>query len=467
VGSVLKFAARAAIWRATPNPGVVGLPSLLMWIIGLALIRVALQFLAAGPSGGFNPYGLNAVVAWLALELAVAALFVRAAVRASVLSAMFALLIIAELAAGAAKLGITRLPSLSAPSGSWNDPLAPMAIFAAISLWWIGAMVAVLRSFTPGWRPAVVGRVVALWIALLVATALVPHAPVFVARDFDIRTANWWESVHARFLAVAANAGAAHGKATPFERAQRSLLQAEVAGLAPPAKAATNIYALGIAGWADQDVFMKELDGGLAAFGEILPIKGRTLRLVNHRETLESLPLANRENFGAAVHAIADVMNKKEDILLLLMTSHGEPTGIGLRLPNEAISELTPLEVAATLDKEGIKNRLVIVSACFAGVFVSPLANDDTIVLTAADAKSTSFGCAPERDWTYFGDAFFRQSLQPGRDLQRAFDNARALIRGWELMDRATPSNPQAHFGLTLLAKLAPFFASPSGAKQR
>ena len=67
---------------------------------------------------------------------------------------------------------------------------------------------------------------------------------------------------------------------------------------------------------------------------------------------------------------------------------------------------MTPQEVAAVLDREGIKNRVVIVSACYSGTFVPPLANDNTIVLTAADAKSTSFGCAPERDWTYFGDAF-------------------------------------------------------------
>ena len=126
-------------------------------------------------------------------------------------------------------------------------------------------------------------------------------------------------------------------------------------------------------------------------------------------------------------------------------------------------SAFHPAILAAALEQEGIKNRLVIVSACFAGIFVPPLANDDTIVLTAADAKNTSFGCGAERDWTYFGDALFRQSLRHGRDLQQAFDNARSLIHGWELMDRATPSNPQGHFGPALVARLAPFFAAPAG----
>ena len=144
---------------------------------------------------------------------------------------------------------------------------------------------------------------------------------------------------------------------------------------------------------------------------------------------------------------IAELASVAAKVLLLLMTSHGEPGSFGLRLPSEVVTQLTPQEVAAVLDREGIKNRVVIVSACYSGTFVPPLANDNTIVLTASDAKSTSFGCAPERDWTYFGDALFRQSLRPGRDFQRAFDNARVLIQGWELMDRARPSNPQAHFG--------------------
>jgi Peptidase C13 family len=255
-------------------------------------------------------------------------------------------------------------------------------------------------------------------------------------------------------------------KAAAAQLSQSDLLRAEVSALAPQKKGVTDIYAIGVAGWADQDVFLKELDGALGAIGRVLPIERHVLRLINDRTTKDAVPLANQHNFTAAVHAIGAVMNRDEDILLLMMTSHGAPSGFALRFPNEVTGEMTPQEVAATLNKEGIKNRIIIVSACFAGVFLPPLANDDTIVLTAADAKNSSFGCAPERDWTYFGDAFFKQSLRPGRDLQHAFDNARVLIRGWELMDHARPSNPQGHFGPALVAKLAPFFASSSSAGQ-
>ncbi len=467
VQSVFKLAGRAAVWRTTPQPRPVGFASLLGFIVVLAALRVALQFLAAGPHGAFNPYGINALIAWLALEIAVAALVVPAAARVTALAAMVALLVVAEFIIGAVSAASSlAFPTSAAPWVRAFVRAAPIAILAVASVWWVGAMVAVIRSTAPASRLYALGQAAALWAVLAAVTALVPHAPVFVAQGFDIRTANLWERLYAAKLPPRQDSAPPQSEAASFDATQHALLQTEVGRLAPPNQGTTNVYALGIGGWADQDVFLKELDGGLAAIGSILPIQGHALRLVNHHETTETVPIANQRNFAASVHALGTAMNKNDDVLVLLMTSHGTPTGFGLRLPSGVTTELTPQEVAATLDKEGIKNRIVIVSACFAGTFLPPLANDDTIVLTASDANNTSFGCAPERDWTYFGDALFRQSIRRGWDLQHAFDNARVLISGWEMMDRARPSNPQAHFGPTLVARLAPFFALPPVAAQ-
>ena len=70
------------------------------------------------------------------------------------------------------------------------------------------------------------------------------------------------------------------------------------------------------------------------------------------------------------MHAIGNIMDKNKDIFILLMTSHGDRTGFALQLPGN-IAELTPRQVAAALDGEGIKNRVVIVSACYSGIFVA------------------------------------------------------------------------------------------------
>ena len=446
--SVLKLAARAMVWRTTPEPRLVGVPSLIGWAVVLAALRVALQYVAALPVAELNPYGLNAVVAWLALALAVAALFVRPAGRATALAAMLALSMLLDIVTNAGKLGAPLL----AAKGFWPEgqfaTIAPIAAFGAEIVWWIGAMTAVLRSVEAAPLPRSFAKAAALSVALIGANALLPHAPVFLPPNFDVRTANWWELWRARRIATLQEAS---------QQAQQKLLQAQIAALAPRSDAA-GLYALGVAGWADQDVFTKELDGALAVLGNVLPLRGRAIRLNNRPDA--GLPLATPQNFAAAVHAVAGAMDKDRDIFLLLLTSHGDPNGFGLQFPDKTAIDLTPQQLASALNNEGIKNRVVIVSACYAGIFVAPLANDDTIVITAADAKSTSFGCAPERDWTYFGDALFRQSLHPGADFESAFNHARVLIAGWELMDHAPPSNPQGHFGPAVVAKLAPYFAT-------
>ena len=387
---VLKLAARAAVWRTTPDPPLVGLPVLLGFAVVTALVRIALQLLAAGSWHAFNPYGLNAVVAWIALELAVAALFVRPAGRAT-----RAFGHVRSLDPGghrdrghqAWRRRFWHLPPRRARCGPARS--ATDAIYAVAVAWWVGAMASVVGSLEPQLRLRLIGRAAALWAALFVANALVPHAPVFLPPDFDARNANWWEFLYALEHEKAGKARVAPAEIARIEKAQPALLQAEVARLAPPRKGVTDFYALGIAGWADQGVFVKELDGGLQAIASVLPIKDRTVRLINRRDTLETVPLADLQNFQAAVHAIGDVMDKDNDVLVLFMTSHGEKTGFALELPG-AMAELTPQQVAATLDGDGIKNRVVIVSACYSGIFVPPLQERQ-------HHRHDGFGCARTR----------------------------------------------------------------------
>ena len=459
VWGVVKLAIRAAIWCRTFNPPLIGLRSLLAFAALVAVVRAALQLVEAGAWQDFNPYGLNAVIAWIALELAIAALFVRPPARTTALAAMFVLSVMADIVMTAISVGAPLMAQAAGQPALINNAVMAGAIYVLLFVWWIGAMTCIVGSLEQqsGWW--LVGRIAGLWLALFAANVAMPHTPVFVPPDFDPRNANWWETVYAAHRAEGKPRGLSSGQVALIEKTQPRLLQDQFARLTPSRKGETEIYTLAIAGWADQDVFVKELDGALEAIGSVLPIKGHTVRLINRRDTADTIPLASFTNFKAAVHAIGDVMDKNNDILVLVMTSHGEQTGFALQLPG-GTAELTPQQVAAALDGESIKHRVVIVSACFSGIFVPPLANDNTIVITAADAKHTSFGCAPERDWTYFGDAFFHQSLRPGADFENAFDHARVLIHGWETMDRATPSNPQGSFGQALVAKLAPFFAT-------
>ena len=247
------------------------------------------------------------------------------------------------------------------------------------------------------------------------------------------------------------------------QRAQSALLDQQFAKLGTQPRGDREIYVIALAGWSSQDVFLSELDGALTSIRKTLPVREeRVVRLVNSARTVETIPVANIDNFEASVRAVGRAMNKQNDILLLLMTSHGTQNGIALKL-GRATGELTAQQVATVLDREQVKNRVVIVSACYSGVFVKPLANDNTIVLTASDAENTSFGCGAKRAWTYFGDALFNQSLRPGIDLRSAFNKARLIIQGWEWVEKLRPSNPQGYFGAALTQKLDTASAAMTG----
>jgi peptidase C13-like protein len=76
------------------------------------------------------------------------------------------------------------------------------------------------------------------------------------------------------------------------------------------------------------------------------------------------------------------------------------------------------------------------------------------LVVTAADAKHSSFGCRDKAKWTYFGDAFFNVALRQTKNLKEAFDVARALVEKRELREHFEPSNPRMAGGANVQALL-------------
>ena len=107
------------------------------------------------------------------------------------------------------------------------------------------------------------------------------------------------------------------------------------------------------------------------------------------------------------------------------------------------------------LGRAGVLHRVVIISACYSGVFVGPLANANTLVITATDSDHSSFGCQDKVKWTYFGDAFFNRALRRTTDLRGAFVTARKFISAREKHDGLVPSNPQIAGGKNIDIMLA------------
>ena len=148
-------------------------------------------------------------------------------------------------------------------------------------------------------------------------------------------------------------------------------------------------------------------------------------------------------------------MNRDEDVLFLALSSHGSrDSTIAVSNTDRLEDGLSAGTLADLLEESGIKWRVVVVSACFSGTFVKPLADDHTIVITAASKNRGSFGCSDQRDLTYFGEAFYRDALPHSTDLRIAFETARRDIRRREREQNFTPSQPQGYFGPLMEEKL-------------
>jgi Peptidase C13 family len=151
---------------------------------------------------------------------------------------------------------------------------------------------------------------------------------------------------------------------------------------------------------------------------------------------------ATIETLAATLESTAKRMDPGSDILFLILTSHGSPEGIAVRAGRRSTT-LTPSRLAGMLDRTGVRHKVVIISACYSGVFIPRLANPDTLVITAADPHHPSFGCEDKAKWTYFGDAFFNSALRQSGTLREAFTVARSLVLTWELRSGFEPSHPQ------------------------
>jgi hypothetical protein len=200
--------------------------------------------------------------------------------------------------------------------------------------------------------------------------------------------------------------------------------------------------------WGDP-VFEREAAQAEDIMRPRLGAEGRSIILSAGGEGPRTYPAATPDNFAAAIGQIGSLIDPNEDLLVLFITTHGQPDGTAvMREHNRMWSGLRPAHLSTLLSQANIRNRVVIISACFSGAFIAPLANPDTIVITAAAPDRSSFGCQPQNEWTFFGDAYFNHGVRNGQSLIEAFDSAKVLIERWEReQNLSPPSNPQRYVG--------------------
>ena len=256
-------------------------------------------------------------------------------------------------------------------------------------------------------------------------------------------------------LSRAAEAGASLLRAPPAQ-VQRQTLLTTVARMDHGNAAAGDVYFVGFAGFGEQRVFRKEAELGRQVFAARFATGNRSLLLVNDIHDRRTYPLATFENLRVAVAAIGRRMHPERDTLVPMLTSHGnDEDGIAItngRMPEDALS---PEDVRTILDESHIRWRVIIVSACYSGIFIPVLKNESTLIMTAADAHHSSFGCDDTRDLTYFGEALLRDALPRACSLDAAYTDMARIIRQRETEEGEIHSNPRLFVGARMQARLA------------
>lgn len=293
-------------------------------------------------------------------------------------------------------------------------------------------------------------RVAAIALALCViagAAALTRADPLFWRVSLQVRTLLHLNAREAEERSANAMPD------IPADRlwgAQQGLVDKAVNGLPPRSAGRSNVYAIAVAAAGTQQLFSREarlaLQVAAARFGG--DCRGGVLLSNGVADILRS-PLATQANIAAAARGVGGRIDPATDVAFVYLASHGSPDAeLATDLPSyDDLSPISSASVNEALARAGIRRRVIIVSACFAGSWIPALANDDTIVIAAARKDRTSFGCDDTRRLTYFGEALLEGPLARGASLRGAFEEARKTVRRWEGRDNLTSSEPQAYVG--------------------
>jgi hypothetical protein len=245
--------------------------------------------------------------------------------------------------------------------------------------------------------------------------------------------------------------------------AQQSKIDRALAAIEHGSAPDGDAFFLGFAGVGEEKVFAQEIELASRVVGRRFLIGDRSLALINDARDLESAPLASLSALQYTLRGLAAKMNLDRDVLFLAISSHGsQDPAIAVSNADLPFNDLTDEDLSRALQQSGIKWRVIVISACYAGGFIEPLKNPQTIIIAAAAADRTSFGCGSDSDLTYFGEAFYRDALPDARTLRDAFEQAKASIAQRERREHVDASRPQAYFGAELEKKLSHLTQTPA-----
>ena len=229
--------------------------------------------------------------------------------------------------------------------------------------------------------------------------------------------------------------------------AQPVLMADATKNIRPGTEGKTEVFALVVAYYPHQSVFLREADAVTRIVTEGFGAEGRVVTLANSERDPMRYPMANQRNLRTALDALAARMNNGEDILFVYLVSHGSEEVLSAGYWDAGTPPLSGAELSLLLDQSGLENIVAVIGACKSGSFLPKIQRSDRLIITASAADRNSFGCGEDNEWTYFGEAFFDVALRETTDFNSAFDRAVEIVTSRERAGGHKPSQPQRVIG--------------------
>jgi Peptidase C13 family len=142
---------------------------------------------------------------------------------------------------------------------------------------------------------------------------------------------------------------------------------------------------------------------------------------------------------------------RDDDIVVVFISTHGSKKVLSVNVAQTEYEGLTASQLADALSPLGDRPTVVILAACFSGSFVPELRRDTRVVLTAASAERTSYGCDASGRNTFFVEELFKNNFDPGESMLQMMGRVRLQTLQRENRMHITHSDPQIYVGANVL----------------
>jgi hypothetical protein len=194
-----------------------------------------------------------------------------------------------------------------------------------------------------------------------------------------------------------------------------------------------------------EPVFDRDVNALSKAFSNRL---GSSRSTAKFGYTSNALKRPSPKNVNTAIAQVSTKARDGTDVVIVFLTTHGTESLLAVEpSTNEKVVGVSADALNDFLKPAQNDQQIIILQACYSGSLIKGLRHPNRIIMTAAAADRTSFGCSPDSRNTWFTKAMVA-ALPEANNWSEVFASTKSKVLEYEAQQgirKSDQSNPQ-HF---------------------